>query len=103
MHRIATITLRFSSLYGPRQDPQWPYSGVTALFAHKLSRGVPIEIFGNGEQLRDFTYIGDAVRALGRSVSAASLSAPVFTVCAGKRTTVGQMDPDRETAGQAVG
>ncbi len=70
VHDIPTVGLRFFNLYGPRQDAQSPYSGVIALFADRLRLGEPVEIFGNGEQVRDFTYVGDAVRALKRALTA---------------------------------
>jgi UDP-glucose 4-epimerase len=88
VHEIPTVGLRFFNIYGPRQDAQSPYSGVIALFANRLRRGEPVEIFGDGEQVRDFTYVGDAVAALARALTAASTSAPVFNVCTGKGTTV---------------
>jgi UDP-glucose 4-epimerase len=88
VHKIPTVGLRFFNLYGPRQDPRSPYSGVISIFADRLKRGEPVEIFGDGEQVRDFTYVGDAVVALRRALSAASTEAPVFNVCTGKGTTV---------------
>jgi UDP-glucose 4-epimerase len=88
VHEIPTVGLRFFNLYGPRQDAQSPYSGVIALFADRLRFGEPIEIFGDGEQVRDFTYVGDAVGALDRALPAASTSAPVFNICTGKGTSV---------------
>ena len=88
VHEIPTVGLRFFNLYGPRQDAQSLYSGVIALFADRLRLGEPVEIFGDGEQVRDFTYVGDAVRALDRALSAASTSAPVFNICTGKGTSV---------------
>src|SRR5215472_6744983 len=88
VHRIPTIGLRFFNLYGPGQDARSPYSGVITLFAEKLACGEPVDIFGDGEQVRDFIYIGDAVSALGRALPAASTSAPVVNVCTGKGTTV---------------
>jgi len=88
VHDIPTVGLRFFNLYGPRQDAQSPYSGVIALFADRLRLGEPVEIFGNGEQVRDFTYVGDAVRALKRALTATSTSAPVFNICTGKGTSV---------------
>jgi UDP-glucose 4-epimerase len=88
VHEIPTVGLRFFNLYGPRQDAQSPYSGVIALFADRLRVGEPVEIFGDGEQVRDFTYVGDAVGALDRALSAASTSAPVFNICTGKGTSV---------------
>jgi UDP-glucose 4-epimerase len=68
--------------------PRSPYSGVIALFADRLARGEPVEIFGEGDQVRDFTYIGDAVCALTRALSVANTSAPLFNVCTGEGTTV---------------
>ena len=88
VHEIPTVGLRFFNLYGPRQDAQSPYSGVIALFADRLRLGEPVEIFGDGEQVRDFTYVGDAVGALDRALTAASTGAPVFNVCSGKGTAV---------------
>jgi UDP-glucose 4-epimerase len=85
---LRSIGLRFFNIYGPRQDPQSPYSGVIARFADRLRRGEPIEIFGDGKQVRDFTYITDAVSALKRAMPAASASAPLFNICTGKGTTV---------------
>lgn len=88
VHGIPTIGLRFFNLYGPRQDRRSPYSGVIAIFADRLANAEPVEIYGDGEQVRDFTYIGDAVSALCRALPAASISAPVFNVCTGRATTV---------------
>ncbi len=88
VHKIPTVGLRFFNLYGPRQDARSPYSGVIALFGDRLRLGEPVEIFGDGEQIRDFTYVGDAVLALDRSLKAASTSAPVFNICTGDGTSV---------------
>jgi UDP-glucose 4-epimerase len=88
VHGIPTVGLRFFNLYGPRQDPRSPYSGVIAIFADRLAHGEPIEIFGDGQQVRDFTYVADAVSALCRALPAASTSASVFDVCTGRGTTV---------------
>jgi len=88
IHGVPTVGLRFFNLYGPRQDPLSPYSGVVSIFADRLLRGEPVEIFGDGEQARDFTYIADAVGALRRAMRAASTSAFVFNVCTGQATSV---------------
>jgi UDP-glucose 4-epimerase len=89
IHGVPTIGLRFFNLYGPRQNPLSPYSGVISIFADRLLRGEPIEIFDDGEQARDFTYISDAVRALHRAMQAATTRALVFNVCTGRATSVG--------------
>jgi UDP-glucose 4-epimerase len=88
IHGVPTVGLRFFNLYGPRQDPLSPYSGVISIFAYRLLRGEPVEIFGDGEQARDFTYISDAVRALRRAMQAATTDAFVYNVCTGKATSV---------------
>jgi UDP-glucose 4-epimerase len=88
IHGVPTVGLRFFNLYGPRQDPLSPYSGVISIFADRLRRGEPVEIFGDGEQARDFTYISDAVCALRRAMRAATTNALVFNVCTGKATSV---------------
>jgi UDP-glucose 4-epimerase len=56
-----------------------------------LRRGEPIDILGDGRQMRDFTYVADAVAALKAAMPAASASAPLFNVCTGKGTTVRQL------------
>jgi UDP-glucose 4-epimerase len=89
IHGIPTVGLRFFNLYGPRQDPLSPYSGVISIFAERLLRREPVEIFGDGEQARDFTYISDAIRALRQAMRAATTKALVFNVCTGKATSIG--------------
>jgi len=88
IHGLPTVGLRFFNLYGPRQDPLSPYSGVVSIFADRLLRREPVEIYGDGEQARDFTFISDAVRALRHAMQAATTSAFVFNVCTGKATSV---------------
>lgn len=61
---IANTAMRFFNVYGPGQDPHSPYSGVISIFADRLARGESITINGDGQQTRDFIYVGDVVRAL---------------------------------------
>jgi len=56
--------LRFFNIYGPRQDPSSPYSGVIAIFMEQIAKGKAITVFGDGRQSRDFVYVGDAVNIL---------------------------------------
>jgi UDP-glucose 4-epimerase len=56
---LETVSLRFFNVYGPRQDPSSPYSGVLSLFMKHLLARTPPTIFGDGEQSRDFTYVED--------------------------------------------
>jgi UDP-glucose 4-epimerase len=88
IHGVPTVGLRFFNIYGPRQDPLSPYSGVVSIFADRLLRGEPVEIFGDGEQTRDFTYVSDAVCALQRAMRVATTGAFVFNVCTGRPQSV---------------
>jgi UDP-glucose 4-epimerase len=64
VHGVATTALRFFNVYGPRQDPSSPYSGVISIFTDRARTGKPLTIFGDGQQTRDFVYVGDVVRAI---------------------------------------
>jgi len=57
------VSLRYFNIFGPRQDPSSPYSGVISLFAQRMSEGLRPTIFGDGSQTRDFTYVANAVAA----------------------------------------
>jgi UDP-glucose 4-epimerase len=85
---LRTVGLRFFNIYGPRQDPRSPYSGVIAIFLDRLRRGEPVEIFGDGKQVRDFTYVADAVAALKQAMPKATAAAPLFNVCTGNGIAV---------------
>ena len=64
VHGVPATSLRFFNVYGPRQDPSSPYSGVISIFTDRARAGRPITIFGDGSQTRDFVYVGDVVRAI---------------------------------------
>jgi UDP-glucose 4-epimerase len=64
VHGVPVTSLRFFNVYGPRQDPSSPYSGVISIFADRARAGRPLTIFGDGGQTRDFVYVGDVVRAI---------------------------------------
>jgi UDP-glucose 4-epimerase len=64
VHGVPATSLRFFNVYGPRQDPSSPYSGVISIFADRARAGRPLTIFGDGGQTRDFVYVGDVVRAI---------------------------------------
>jgi UDP-glucose 4-epimerase len=57
------VSLRYFNIFGPRQDPSSPYSGVISIFIQKMSQGLRPTIFGDGNQTRDFTYVANAVAA----------------------------------------
>lgn len=88
VHHIPTVGLRFFNVYGPRQDPSSPYSGVISIFCDRLRRGAPIDVFGDGEQTRDFIYVDDVVAALCAAMTRRPDGAPVFNVCTGVAISV---------------
>lgn len=88
VYRVPTVGLRFFNVYGPRQHPSSPYSGVISTFCERLSRGAAIEIFGDGRQTRDFVFVGDVVTALLAAMHAETARPAIFNVCSGSRTSV---------------
>src|ERR1700756_4191477 len=89
---LETVCLRYFNIFGPRQDPSSPYSGVLAKFITQMLRGEQPSIFGDGEQSRDFTYIDNAVRAnlLAAQAPAAKVVGRVFHVATGTRVDLNQ-------------
>ncbi|MDA8212103.1 MAG: SDR family oxidoreductase [Clostridia bacterium] len=67
LYRLETVCLRFFNVFGPRQDPSSPYSGVISRFIEVISRGEAPEIFGDGLQTRDFVYVDNVVLAIIRA------------------------------------
>jgi UDP-glucose 4-epimerase len=63
-HGLEPVLWRFFNIYGPRQDPASPYSGVISIFSERARQGLPITVFGDGEQTRDFFYVGDLAKLL---------------------------------------
>ncbi|QRM28271.1 NAD-dependent epimerase/dehydratase family protein [Microvirga sp. VF16] len=88
VHGVPTCGLRFFNVYGPRQDPNSPYSGVISIFCKRLKTGEPITIFGDGSQTRDFVYVSDIARALIAGMEHASIDGNVYNVCTGRPTTI---------------
>lgn len=64
VHGVPTTWFRFFNVYGERQDPSSPYSGVISIFADRARAGRALTIFGDGTQTRDFVYVGDVVRSI---------------------------------------
>lgn len=85
---IETVRVRFFNIFGPRQRPDSPYSGVIAIFTSLLSEDKVPVVHGDGLQSRDFTYVGNAVQALMKAASAPGVSGQVFNVGTGNSVTV---------------
>jgi len=85
---LETVALRFFNVYGPRQDPTSPYSGVLSLFMkHLLARSTPT-IFGDGEQSRDFTYVEDVAELCVKASRAAGVAGKMYNAGNGGRFTL---------------
>jgi nucleoside-diphosphate-sugar epimerase len=89
---LETVCLRYFNIFGPRQDPSSPYSGVLAKFITLMLRGEQPTIFGDGEQSRDFTYIDNAVAAnlLACEAENGKVAGQVFNVATGRRVTLNE-------------
>jgi UDP-glucose 4-epimerase len=89
---LETVSLRYFNIFGPRQDPTSPYSGVLAKFITNMLNGEQPAIFGDGTQSRDFTYIDNAVDAnlLAMKAAASLVAGQVFNVATGKRADLNQ-------------
>jgi UDP-glucose 4-epimerase len=89
---LETVSLRYFNIFGPRQDPTSPYSGVLAKFIAQMLNGEPPTILGDGTQSRDFTYIENAVEAnlLAVKAPASQVAGQVFNVATGKRADLNQ-------------
>ncbi len=88
LHGLSTVSLRYGNVYGPRQDPLGE-AGVIAIFCGKVLEGGVPTIFGNGEQTRDYVYVGDVVRA--NLAAADSHANGAFNVGLGVQTSVLQL------------
>lgn len=102
VHGVPTLGFRFFNVFGPRQDPASPYSGVISIFAARVLQGQTITINGDGEQTRDFVYVGDVVRHLlaGMDRLERQAGALVLNVCTGRATSILRLV---ETIGQVAG
>ena len=86
-----SVVLRYFQVFGPRQNPFSQYAAVVPLFVTAIAAGEPITIFGDGEQSRDFTYVGNVVDATLKAADAEGASGRVFNVASGSPATVNQV------------
>ncbi len=92
IHGVPTLGLRFFNVYGPRQDPSSPYSGVISIFARRLTEGAPIVLHGDGGQTRDFVHVADVVAhlraAMDRLQANSGIAGTALNVCTGRAVSV---------------
>jgi UDP-glucose 4-epimerase len=91
LYQLETVCLRYFNVYGPRQDPSSPYSGVISIFLTKaIARQQPI-IYGDGNQTRDFVYVKDVVNANVLAATQPSVNGKVFNIGTGQTLTVNEL------------
>lgn len=86
--RLETVSLRFFNVYGPRQDPSSPYSGVISVFMQALLERRSPTIFGDGEQSRDFTFVEDVTALCLKAAAAPGVSGKLYNGGSGNRYTL---------------
>ena len=84
---VETVALRYFNVFGPRQDPSSPYSGVISVFVDRLLAGRGVTFFGDGRQTRDFVYAGDVAEANVLAASARGVSGRAYNVACGRETS----------------
>ncbi|AHL74188.1 NAD-dependent dehydratase [Stutzerimonas stutzeri] len=90
-HGLEPVVFRFFNIYGPRQDPSSPYSGVISIFTERAQQGLPIAVFGDGEQTRDFLYVGDLVEILLQALERPAVEVGAVNVGLNRATSLNQL------------
>ena len=90
VYALQNVSLRYFNVFGPRQDPSSPYSGVLSKFCTAFLEGTEPSVYGDGEQTRDFTYIDNVVQATLLACFAPAASGKVFNVGTGDRISLNQ-------------
>lgn len=90
-HGLEPVILRFFNIYGPRQDPSSPYSGVISIFSERAKKHLPVTVYGDGEQTRDFVYVEDLVKVLIQAVKESEPSGEPVNVGFNRSTSINQL------------
>ena len=91
LYGLETVSIRYFNVFGPRQDPTSPYSGVISVFATALIENRSPKIYGDGEQTRDFTYVANVVDGVLRACEAQGASGEVINVATGGRISLNKL------------
>jgi nucleoside-diphosphate-sugar epimerase len=91
LYGLETVTTRYFNVFGPRQDPSSPYSGVISLFSAAVLEGRQPTIYGDGEQTRDFTYVANVVDGVLRACEAPGIAGEVINVATGGRISLNEL------------
>ena len=100
-HTLEPVIFRFFNIFGPRQDPSSPYSGVISIFSERAHKGLPISVFGDGEQTRDFVFVADLVDLLVQALEQPQVEVGAINVGWNQATSLKQMlDALQEVVGE---
>lgn len=88
LYGLETVCLRYFNVFGPRQDPSSPYSGVISIFMNRAAAQLPPVIYGDGEQTRDFVFVADVVGANILAAQKAGAAGRTVNIGAGRQTTI---------------
>jgi len=91
LYGLEVVTTRYFNVFGPRQDPGSPYSGVISLFIKALIEGTRPVIYGDGGQTRDFTYVTNVVDGVLRAAETPGVGGEVFNIATGGRVSLNQL------------
>jgi nucleoside-diphosphate-sugar epimerase len=91
LYGLETVSIRYFNVFGPRQDPTSPYSGVISVFATALLENRSPRIYGDGEQTRDFTYIANVVDGVLRACDAPGVSGEIINVATSGRISLNEL------------
>ena len=91
LYGFETVVIRYFNVFGPRQDPSSPYSGVISVFATSLSEGKQPTIYGDGEQTRDFTYVANVVDGVLRACEAPNAAGEIINVATNGRVSLNEL------------
>jgi len=91
LYGLETVCLRYFNVYGPKQDPSSPYSGVISIFTDKLKNKETPSIFGDGEQTRDFVFVSDVVEANMKAISAEDGIGEYYNIATGNKITLNEL------------
>lgn len=91
LYGLETVCLRYFNVYGPKQDPSSPYSGVISIFTDKLKKKEVPSIFGDGEQTRDFVFVSDVVEANMKAVTADEGVGEYYNIATANKITLNEL------------
>jgi UDP-glucose 4-epimerase len=91
LYGVPTVSLRYFNVFGPRQDPSSPYSGVVSRFIDAIASGTPPTIHGDGEQSRDFTYVENVALVNWAALETPGAAGSVYNVGCGARVSVNEL------------